>query len=75
MFIMLCIGEDEKSFARHNKALSTESLKSKPNLQLVEELMNLSYKMRRVDILDNPCDLSSLFEKYPFLKNEKQVNS
>ena len=73
---MLCIGEDEKSFARHiNTALSTESLKSKPNLQLVEELMNLLYKMRRVDILDNPCDLLSLFEKYPFLKNEEQVNS
>lgn len=75
MSIILCIGEDEKSFARYNKALLTESLKSKPNLQLVEELMNLSYKMRLVDILDNPFDLSSFFEKYPFLKNEKQVNS
>uniref|UniRef100_A0A1X7TXR6 Uncharacterized protein n=1 Tax=Amphimedon queenslandica TaxID=400682 RepID=A0A1X7TXR6_AMPQE len=64
--------EDEKSFAQHNKALLTEYLKSKPNMQLAEELMTVSYSMRHSDILSNPCHMSALLEKYPFLKNETQ---
>uniref|UniRef100_A0A1X7UX00 Uncharacterized protein n=1 Tax=Amphimedon queenslandica TaxID=400682 RepID=A0A1X7UX00_AMPQE len=66
------LGEDEKSFARYNKALLTEYLKSKPNMQLAEELMTVSYSMHRSDILRNPCHMSALLEKYPFLKNERQ---
>lgn len=67
------IGEDEVSFARHTKVLQAENRKQRPNQQIVEELMSLTFAMRRADILRNTYDLSTLFAKYPFLNGSGQV--
>ena len=57
-------GKDEVSFLRHTKAL-----------QIVEELMSYSFAMRCTDILNTSYDLQTLFRKYPFLDDTKQVCS
>lgn len=72
-WIIFLIGEDEQSFARHNRALQAEFKKSRPNYQVVEELMDLSFQMRHDDI-NNPCNLTTLLQKYPFLKIEDEVS-
>ena len=51
------------AFMRHNKALIAEFKKNKANVQVVDELMDSSFSMRRQDILDNPYDLVSLLKK------------
>ena len=35
--------------------------------------MEFSFPMRRQDILDNACDLVSLFEKNPFLQKKREA--
>ena len=37
-------GEDDVSFQRHNCVLKTEYVKSRPNMHLVSELMNLTLR-------------------------------
>ena len=37
-------GEDDVSFQRHNRVLKTEYVKSRPNMHLVSELMNLTLR-------------------------------
>ena len=49
------------AFMKHNKAPIAEFKKNKANVQVVDELMDSSFPMRWQDILDNPCDLVSLF--------------
>ena len=66
-------GEDELSFLRYTKALQMEYKKERPNPQIVEELMSSSFAMRRTDILNTSYDLQTLFGKYPFLNDTKQV--
>lgn len=63
-------GEDDVSFQRHNRVLKTEYVKSHPNMHLVSELMNLTFAMRRADILNNPCDVNTILEKYPSLQTD-----
>ena len=64
------IGEDEHSFERHNRVLKSQYSKSHPNQQIVTELMRITFAMRRTDILNCPCDVKTIFEKYPFLQTE-----
>lgn len=52
------------SYTRHCKQLQNE-FKSRPNAQVVEELTEISFAMRRKDIADNACDLKSLLTLYP----------
>lgn len=68
-------GEDNFSFAQHNKLLKTEFGKSKPNNSIISEIMDLSFPMRRHDIISN-CYLGvkSLFGQYPFLQTFEQVS-
>ena len=61
------------SFERHNRVLKEEFKKRYPNIQVVQELMSLTFAMRRADILKNKYDVMSLFTKYPFLQNTEQV--
>ena len=61
------------AFMRHNKAVIAEFKKTKAKVQVVDELMDSSSPLRQQYILDNPCDLVSLFEKYPFLQKEREV--
>ena len=63
-------GEDDVSFQRHNRVLKTEYTKAHHNMHLVSELMNLTFAMRRFDILNNPCDINGILEKYPFLQTD-----
>ena len=57
------VGEDEVSFHRHCKALQNEFKKKNPNAHIVNELMQLSFGLRRKDINENPRELQSVFEK------------
>lgn len=63
-------GEDEVSFQRHNRVLRAEFAKAHHNKQIVSELMSITFSMRRADILQSPCDINSILEKYPFLQTD-----
>ena len=63
-------GEDEVSFQRHNRVLKAEFSKTRHNKQIVSELMNVTFSMRRADILQSPCDIIKILEKYPFLQTD-----
>ena len=65
-------GEDDSSFARHNKEIKSQLAKKKNSLVL-NDLIKLSYAMRRKDILENSYHVKVIFEKYPFLKQPLQV--
>lgn len=67
------VGEDETSFKRHNKILVLESKKSNPNMAIVTQLMQRTFSFRRIDILNSPRDIKSIFSSYPFLQNIDQV--
>lgn len=66
-------GEDDTSFKRHNKVLMLEYKKTKPNMSVVNALMERTYAFRRTDILENSCDVTTILSKYPFLQNIDQV--
>ena len=68
-------GEDDHSFARHNKMLIAEFKKKRPNSMVVNDMMILTFPMRRSDIVQysHKYKLKDLFEKYPFLQTEDQV--
>ena len=59
---------------RHTKAIQAEFKKKSPNFQIVMELAQLSFNMRRRDILENASDMKSLLIKYPFFQREDMVN-
>ena len=68
-----CTGEDKISFSRHVKALQAEFKKVRPNKAVVGELMSSSFSLRRKDIIENPRDLASILDKYPFLGKTDEV--
>ena len=70
---MVSLGEDEISFKRHNKVLIKEKSKSHPNSQVVSDLMEKTFSIRRDDIVTNSCNITQLLTKYPFLSEENQV--
>ena len=66
-------GEDKFSFSQHNKLLKAELSKSKPN-KIISEIMDLSFAMRRQDIVNNGyTGVSALFDIYPALQDYEQV--
>ena len=67
-------GEDEVSFARHNRVLKAEFSKSKPNAEMVKDLMERTFAMRRKDILSQGHSYDPL-AKYPFLQVAKHVST
>ena len=62
-------GEDEVSFARHNRRIKAESIKPHPNRGIVKELMKVIYAIRREDINDNCKTVVEILNDYPFLNN------
>ena len=54
--------------------MQLEYKKQNPNLEVVNELMVSTFALRRKDILNNPCDLRTLLDKYPFLRTIDQVH-
>ena len=67
--------EDDASFSRHLKVLQAEFRKPKPNVMVVNELMNITFEHRLNDIKENQLPLHHIIEKYPFLQREDQVCS
>lgn len=63
-------GKDQKSFERHNRVLLTQYGKSHPNHQIISDLMELTFAMRRSDILHTPMDIHGILQKYPFLQTD-----
>ena len=66
-------GEDDISFQRHNRVLQAEWSKVKRNVTVVEVLMEQIFPMRRQEILENSCNVQTLFKKFPFLQDSEQV--
>ena len=66
-------GEDAISSERHNKLLKTEFKKTRRNSQLINELMDRSFALRRQTILEHPLNLQSIFDQFPFLHTSDQV--
>lgn len=73
MFTKVPEGEDSASFARHNNSLKIEAGKGKPKRNIVSELMNISFSMRRNNIIEDPKPLSELLTCFPFLKDCNEV--
>ena len=63
-------GEDKVSFQRHNCVLKAEFSKVRHNKQIVSELMNVTFPMHSADILQSPCNINKILEKYPFLRKD-----
>ena len=57
----------------HNKILLSEKSKSHPNMALVDNLMEKTFYFQRKDIIDNPCGIALLLQKYSYLGTECQV--
>ena len=68
------VGEDGNSFKRHNKLLTNEYHKKVRNEAVVKDVMDVSYAMRRADILQNPENVKSILIRYPFLQEHDQVH-
>ena len=51
-----------------------EKSKSRPNMDIVNELMSVSFAMRRQDFLENVCDITKVLGKYLFLGTSDQVH-
>lgn len=67
------LGEDQVSFGRHNKILKTEFKKSRRNEQVVSDLMDRTFPMRRKAVVEKCKDLSDLYKQFPFLQEANQV--
>ena len=65
--------KDDISFQQHNHVLQAEWSKVKQNVMVEEELMERTFPMRRQEILDNSCNVQTLFKKFPFLQDPEQV--
>ena len=72
-FLKVSEGEDEASFARHNRALKVEFQKTKPNRALVAELMKLSIEMRCNRIIRESIPLAEILLSYPFLRCPEKI--
>ena len=71
---VIIIGEDNVSFENHNKLILIEYQKSSPNKIVVDDLVELSFAMRREDMTLNPLEMKQTLKKYPFFREEKMVN-
>ena len=68
-------GEDEHSFSRHNNLIKAELKKANVNRAILNKLADLSFAIRRRDILQNGSSLDAIYSSYPFLKDTNQVYS
>lgn len=65
--------EDEVSYKCHLNVLKAESRKVKPNQGIIIELMNLTFKQRRVEIESEPYHAEEILEKFPALREYDHV--
>ena len=67
-------GEDQTSFERHCRVLKAEYGKPNPNGKTGQQLMTLTFPMRRRDILSEGHTFDPL-KKYPFLQQPSHVST
>lgn len=67
------VGEDSTSFDRHNRVLQLQFSKSHRNVAIVKELMEITFPMRRRDIITNG-HLFDIKKKFPFLQEPDHVS-
>ena len=70
---ILLPGEDGVSYERHTKALQAEFKKTNRNNALVLDLMERSFAMRRMEILEKNYSLTALLSRFPFLQEADEV--
>ena len=63
------------SLERHTRILATEFKKTNRNDQVVSDVMDRTFPLRRQTILEQPMNIESIFEKFPFLQESGQVTS
>ena len=63
--------EDDASYTRHLKRLQLEGKKPSPDKHVVTTLMDVTYPLRRHEILEKPKRIPKI---YPPLKNIEQVH-
>ena len=68
-------GEDRVSYERHTKALQAEFKKTNRNNALVSDLMERSFAMRRMEILENNYSLTALLSRFPLLQEADEVRN
>jgi len=66
-------GEDQTSFDRHNRVLQLQFSKSNRNGAIIKELMDITYPMRRREIIETG-HLFDIKKKFPFLQEPKYVS-
>ena len=65
--------DDAVSFDRHNRVLIAEFKKNRRNSQVMSELMERTFQLRRKSILEESSDLKEVFKRFPFLQESDQV--
>ena len=55
-------GEDETFFEQHNRILQYEWRKSARNVTTVEDLMTITFPMRRKKIMESPSNVQMIFK-------------
>ena len=68
-------GEDEVSYERHTKALQAEFKKTNHNNALISDLMQRSFALRRMEILEKNYGLTALLSRFPFLQEADEVHN
>lgn len=63
--------EDEASYARHIKRLQLEGKKLLPDKHVITTLMDVTYPLRRQEILEKSKRIIEMLKVYPPLKNIK----
>ena len=66
--------EDDASYTRHLKRLQLEGKRQSPDKHVVATLMDVTYPLRRHEILEKPKRIAEVLKVYPPLKNIKQVS-
>ena len=61
------------SFERHLRVLHVEFTKTHHNKQVVADLMDQTFTVRRKAILEKSHDIDSLFHQFSFLQESYQV--
>ena len=66
-------GEDDVSYQRHIKVMAAEYNKSKPNESIVDELMKVTFKQWRNEVVYKAPLLKDLLATFPSFHHYSQV--
>ena len=66
-------GEDDVSYQRHIKVMVAEYKKSKPNESIVAQLMEVTFKRRRHEVVNKAPLLRDLLDTFPSFHHYSQV--